>query len=490
MKRSLRIAYITSEVVPYSKTGGLADVSAALPQALAEQGHEVLVFTPRYKSIDVVAQKLRQVEAVRRVAIEIGGKSYKFNLLTNGAKQAPVYFVDCAKLYEREALYVDPDTGLDYPDNDIRFIFFCRAVLRSLELLDFAPDVLHAHDWQAALAPVLLKAEPREFFADTRSMLTIHNLGYHGLFPAEQGAYLDLPESLFQAMGPLEFWGKVNFLKGGLHFADILTTVSETYAKEIQTTDEYGCGLEGVLRDNADKLHGVVNGVDYEIWSPEKDSLIAHNYSLASLAEKSINKRQLLKAAGFAAPDLKRPLIGVISRLADQKGFDLIAEITADLFAEDIYFVLLGTGDQKYHQLFTALGTNYPDKLKAYLTFDNRLAHQIEAGADMFLMPSRYEPCGLNQLYSLRYGTVPIARKTGGLADTIVDYDDDRRKSTGFLFEKYEPKALLGAVQRALKLYRNKRSWSALMKRGMKQDFSWTKSARRYQELYGQMSAD
>ncbi|MFH2055443.1 MAG: glycogen synthase GlgA [bacterium] len=490
MNRPLRIAFVTSEIVPYSKTGGLADVSAALPQALAEQGHEVLIFTPRYKSIDIKREKLKQVAAVTGEAIRIGSHQLKFDLLTNGARQAPVYFVDCPKLYEREALYVDPATGLDYPDNDIRFIFFCRAVLRSLELLEFTPDIIHAHDWQAALIPVFLKAEPCKFFEATRSMLTIHNLGYHGMFPAKNAVHLNLPDALFRAMGPLEFWGKINFLKGGLHFADVLTTVSETYAQEIQTTDEFGCGLEGVLRDNREKLHGVVNGVDYSIWSPEADPLIAHNYSLATLAEKALNKRQLMKLAGLSAADLKRPLIGVISRLADQKGFDLIAEITADLFAEDISFVLLGTGDEKYHQLFTALERNYPDKIKAFLAFDNKLAHQIEAGADMFLMPSHYEPCGLNQLYSLRYGTVPIARKTGGLADTIVDYDADRRKSTGFLFAEYQPEALLQTVRRALAAYRNKRSWTALVKRGMKQNFSWDKSAQRYISLYQQMLAD
>jgi starch synthase len=482
--KKLRIAYVTSEVVPYSKTGGLADVSAALPQALAELGHEVKVFTPLYRGIDSKAHGLAAVSAVRQEQIRIGGQKLTYGLRVAQKDVAPTYFVDCPELYDRQALYVDPETGLDYPDNDVRFIFFCRAVLRSLELLEFQPDIIHAHDWQAALIPVFLKAEPCKFFAGTRSVLTIHNLGYHGQFPMERAAKLNLPEALSAAMGPLEFWGKINFLKGGLQHADLLTTVSETYAKEIQTTDEFGCGLEGVLRDSKDKLFGVVNGVDYDIWSPDQDDLISHNYSVETMAEKQLNKRQLLKLAGFGSEYVERPLIGIISRLADQKGFDLIAEIAADLLAEDITFVLLGTGDERYHLLFAALEKTYPDKVKSFLTFDNKLAHQIEAGADMFLMPSRYEPCGLNQLYSLRYGTVPIARKTGGLADTIVDFDENRRKSTGFLFEEYDPQALLLAVQRALKTYRNKRSWNALVKRGMKQDFSWGKSARKYNDLF------
>jgi starch synthase len=285
-------------------------------------------------------------------------------------------------------------------------------------------------------------------------------------------------------MSPFEYWGKVNLLKAGIVYADIVNTVSKTYAEEIQTTDDYGYGLEGVLRDRRSVLFGVVNGVDYELWSPERDTLIAKKFDADTLDEKEADKQKLLLVSKLGKDRLDKPLIGVISRLAPQKGFDLIEEIAEELFALDFTFVLLGTGDKVYHKLFEDLQTKHPDRTKVNLAFDNTLAHQIEAGADMFLMPSRYEPCGLNQLYSLKYGTVPVARKTGGLADTIIDETTNKGKGTGFLFEEYEGEALLKCVQDALAFYRNKRSWKSLMKRGMKKDFSWKKSAKEYLALY------
>ncbi len=486
--KKLKIAFVTSEATPWSKTGGLADVSGTLPHVIAELGHDVILFTPRYSSIDGKRHKLVRVSKVGIQKIKVGTSTYCFELLTIKKPGGParVYFIDCPRLFDREALYVDPVTGKDYKDNDIRFIFFAGAVLRALETLDFRPDIIHANDWQAALLPVYLKTieKSNSFFADTRTLLTIHNLGYHGMFRMARADNLGLDRSHFYSMAPLEFWGKINFLKGGIHYADIISTVSETYAREIQTTDDYGCGLEGVLRERRDALFGVINGVDYDVWSPEKDKLIEKNYSVATLRDKYANKRKLLSLSGLSPNRLEKPLIGMISRLADQKGFDLIEKIADKLFALNFTFILLGTGDQEYHELCQNLEEKYPDKIKVNLTFSNKLAHLIEAGADMFLMPSRYEPCGLNQLYSLRYGTVPIAHKTGGLADTIIDLDKDRRHSTGFLFKEYKGAALLKAVKRALKLYRNKRSWNALVKRGMKQDFSWSRSAQAYLDLY------
>jgi starch synthase len=482
----LSIVFATSEIVPYSKTGGLADVSGALPHQLVQLGHKVTVFTPLYREVDRQSFQLARVDELASDSVILGGETYDYSVHCGEQReeQATVYLLDCPALFAREGLYIDPQTGKDYPDNDVRFAVFCLSALRTLERLELTPDIIHANDWQTALLPVLLKLGGSDRFSDTRTILTIHNLGYQGLFPLERRRLLGLDESLFAPSAPFEFWGRINYLKAGIHFADLLNTVSKTYAAEIQTTDDFGYGLEGVLRQHSAKLHGVVNGVDYQAWSPESDPHLVKNYSIESLADKKTNKLALLRICGFGPELLTRPLIGMISRLADQKGFDIIESVADQLFAHDFTFVLLGTGDTRYHQLFTALERTYPDKIKAILTFDNKLAHQIEAGSDMFLMPSRYEPCGLNQLYSLRYGTVPIGRKTGGLADTIVDYEEDRRNSTGFLFEDYTGSALVHTVERALKVYRNQNSWQALMKRGMRQDFSWQRAAQKYVRLY------
>jgi starch synthase len=486
--KKLNIAYVASEVTPYSKTGGLADVAGALPQELASLKNRIALFSPRYASVDKKKFDLADVPSLGQLSVAVAGREYKFNLLKRNEKTPllETYFIDSAELFGRNGLYQDPVTVKDYPDNDIRFVAFAKAVLLSLEKLGFKPDIVHANDWQTAMIIAYLKTTQREnpFFASAKSVLTIHNVAYQGIFPAERFDKLGVDRSLLYAMSPFEYWGKVNLLKAGIIYADIVNTVSKTYAKEIQTTDDYGYGLEGVLRDRRNALFGVVNGVDYELWSPECDTLITKKYDADTLDGKETNKQKLLLVSKLSKDRLDKPLIGVISRLAPQKGFDLIEEIAEELFALDFTFVLLGTGDKVYHKLFEALQTKYPDRIKVNLTFDNTLAHQIEAGADMFLMPSRYEPCGLNQLYSLKYGTVPIARKTGGLADTIIDETTNKGKGTGFLFEEYEGEALLKCVQDALAFYRNKRSWKSLMKRGMKKDFSWKKSAKEYLVLY------
>lgn len=486
--KKLNIAFVASEATPYSKTGGLADVAGALPQMLAALQHRVVMFSPKYPSVSADKFNVHPVAKLSGLAVWAGGSEHKFNLLKREDRESKVdtYFIENAELFGRDGLYQDPKTVKDYVDNDVRFAMFARAVLLSLEKLGFCPDIIHANDWQSAMIPAYLKTAERDhpFYARTKTVLTIHNVGYQGLFPAERFDLLGVNKSYYYPTSPFEFWGKVSFLKAGIIYADIVTTVSETYAKEIQTTNEYGYGLEGVLRDRRASLFGVVNGVDYDIWSPENDKLIARKFDVEKLEDKYVNKQKLLSVSGLPKDRIDRPLIGVISRLADQKGFDLIAEVAEELFALDFSFVLLGTGDKKYHDLFTELQKKYPDKIKVNLAFDNTLAHQIEAGSDMFLMPSRYEPCGLNQLYSLKYGTVPVARKTGGLADTIIDESTNKGKGTGFLFEVYSGEALLETIKHALDSYGNKRSWNALIKRGMKKDFSWKKSAKRYTELY------
>jgi len=484
----LKIAYVASEAMPYSKTGGLADVAGALPQQLAALKHEVALITPKYRSVNVDRFDVFRVGRLNDLAVWLGGTQYKFNVLQRDVPKSKLttYFIECDELFDRDGLYVDPKTGKDYPDNHLRFAFFARAALLLLERLEFQPDIINANDWQAAMVPAYLRTAERDhpFFNATRTVLTIHNVAYQGMFPAANFDDLGINKAFFYPTSPFEFWGRVNFLKAGIVYADAVNTVSETYAEEIQSSNEFGYGLEGVLHDRRSALFGVVNGVDYGIWSPEKDEYIKARYSHEKLELKAVNKAELLKISGLSVARSEKPLIGVISRLADQKGFDLIEAAAEELFELDFSFVLLGTGQEKYHKLFQQLEKRHPERMKINLTFDEALAHQIEAGADMFLMPSHFEPCGLNQLYSLRYGTIPIARKTGGLADTIIDFDAARSKATGFLFEEYTGAALLDAVKRALAAYEKKRTWQALMKRAMKQDFSWKKSAKQYLALY------
>ncbi len=485
----LNIVYVASEAMPYSKTGGLADVAGALPQELAALKHRVALFTPLHRSINVERYDIFRIGRLADLSVWVGGREWKFSILqreTPKKSQLETFFIECNELFDREALYVDQKTGKDYADNHIRFAFFARAVLLALERLEFKPDIINVNDWQTALIPAYLKTAERDhpFFNDTKTVLTIHNVAYQGLFEPETFRDLGFNKSYFYPTSPFEFWGKVNFLKAGIVFADAVTTVSETYAREIQSTNEFGYGLEGVLHDRRNALYGVINGVDYKVWSPEHDKLISKNFDADNLDNKRWNKSELLAAAGLDRDRIEKPLIGVISRLADQKGFDLIAEISEELFELDFSFVLLGTGQEKYHKLFQALAKKHPDRVSINLRFDEHLAHLIEAGSDMFLMPSRFEPCGLNQMYSLRYGTVPIARKTGGLADTIIDHGESKGKATGFLFEDYTGDALLDSIRRALQLFEKKKSWQALMKRGMKKDFSWRKSAKRYAEIY------
>ncbi len=487
MASKMNILFVSSEVFPFAKTGGLADVSGALPIALKELGHDVRIFMPRYRQISDRKFVLRDVIRLQNLSIEMGGKTYVFDIksafLPNTKVQ--VYFLDYKPFFDRDGLYVDPETGKDYPDNAERFALFSKAAIEILNILHWHADVIHCNDWQSALAPTFLKTIYADdpFYQSVHSLLTIHNIGYQGNFPDDVLPKIDLPADLFYPTGPLEFFGKVSFLKAGLSFADKINAVSPTYAREIQESPEYGMGMEGVLKSRSKDLVGILNGVDYSVWDPSVDELIPVKYSIKNLDAKNENKKALLTELGLPV-DEAIPVIGSISRLADQKGFDLVVEAFDKLMATGVVYVLLGTGDLKYHEVFEKLQKKYPEKFSANLRFDNRLAHMIEAGADMFLMPSRYEPCGLNQMYSLRYGTIPIVRKTGGLADTVVDFRPDSQEGTGFLFEEYSAEALLGAVQRALEVFPDKKTWRHLQKLAMKQDFSWKASAREYLKLY------
>jgi starch synthase len=425
---------------------------------------------------------------VKSPSIPLGDKSVNVGLkrYKPDSTEAEYFFVVNDKYYDREELYKDRSTGLDYEDNNKRFILFARGTLEILKAMGWQPDIIHANDWQSALLCAYLKTLYAEdpFFQQTKTVFSIHNLAYQGSFPRKTFEKIGVSEDLFYPLSPFEFWGKVNFMKAGISYADVINTVSETYAVEIQTGSEFGHGLEGVLRSRNEDLYGIINGIDYEVWSPEKDKLISYNYSQDDLSGKRKNKELLRKVCNLSKFKKRVPLIGIISRLADQKGFDLLAQISDKLLSLDLQMVILGTGDEKYHRLFNQMMAKYPDKISVNLRFDNPMAHLIEAGSDMFLMPSRYEPCGLNQLYSLKYGTVPIVRKTGGLADTIENYNLETREGTGFVFERYDAAELLDTIKLALKTYEDKTAWTNLMKNGMRKDFSWEAAAKKYVELY------
>jgi starch synthase len=486
MRNSYNILYVSPEVAPFAKTGGLADVAGALPKALKDLGHDIRIMMPKYGCISERKYVLREVIRLREIPVRLGQREYvvsaKSAFLPDSKVQ--VYFIDYPPYFDRDSLYVNPSTAKDWSDNPERFALFCRAVLEVLKVLHWQPDVIHCNDWQTALIPAYLKTRLREdaFFSRVSTLLTIHNLAYQGVFEPSVLEVIDLPQELFLPGGPVEFFGKVNFLKAGIVYADAISTVSEKYAEEIQT-EEFGAGLDGVLRRRASDIHGILNGVDYNVWNPETDEFIPHKYSALDLSGKQRNKEALLTQVGLPYnPEV--PVIGMISRLAEQKGFDILAEAMERIMAMNVQMVLLGTGDPKYHKMFEKFAKKYPSKLSVNLRFDEPLAHLIEAGSDMFLMPSRYEPCGLNQIYSLRYGTIPIVRFTGGLADTIQDYDPETGRGNGFVFRDYNAEALVEAIQRALNVYQDRTTWTKLVRNAMRQDFSWSVSAKKYIALY------
>jgi starch synthase len=472
----MRILFVASEGLPFSKTGGLADVIQALPKTLAAMGHEVAVLLPRYRKTPATGMVLARLtlpagESPRNPAILDG-------TVVNGVQY---FFVDDPEYFDRDQLY---GTALgDYPDNAERYAEFSRAAIEVAAHL-WKPDVLHCHDWQAGLVPVFLRTQ-HEDDPELRKIavvLTIHNVGYQGVFPREVIERAGLPESLFGLDG-LEFYEQVSYLKGGLLFADTLTTVSRKYAEEIQTP-EYGHGLEGVVRSRAGILTGILNGADYSVWDPQNDPLIAARYSAKDLSGKRKCKKDLLDIFGLPPGNLGRPIAGMVSRFVDQKGFDLLEEIADELLEEEMVIMALGTGEPKYERRLRDLARRYPARMTVKIAYDNTLAHKIEAGADLFLMPSRYEPCGLNQIYSLRYGTVPVVRATGGLDDSIEPYDARSGQGTGFKFQEYSGPAFLQAVREALAVYRDKTAWRRLQTSGMAKDFSWNASAAAYARLY------
>jgi starch synthase len=487
----LRIAIAAAEAAPFARVGGLSDVVGALSKEVSALGHDVFLFLPNYATIDRSAHPVGPLPGVGPLAVPMGEgtqQAHLFRAALPGAGKVSVVLVGHEGYFGRPGIYVDPQTGEGYADEVERYAFFGRAVLEASRAMDLRLDVLHLNDHHTALAAVYL----RERYAGDPALggpgvvFSIHNLGYMGLFGPELLPRIGFSRDLSKYGSPFEYRGRVSTLKLGIEYADYVNTVSQEYAREIASSPEYGLGLEGVLAQKRDagRLVGILNGVDYDVWDPSVDRLIPARYSARNLKGKTKCKKALLKRSGLAG-DLTTPLIGMVSRLADQKGFDLLREAGDRIVGLGASLVVLGTGQPEYHEFLKDLAARNPGRVAAHLAFDNELAHWIEAGSDMFLMPSRYEPCGLNQMYSLRYGTVPIVRATGGLVDTVVDYDPTGGTGTGFAFVEYDPGAMLAAIERAVAAYRSGDAWEALVKRGMEQDFGWQASAAKYVELYG-----
>ncbi|MDQ3488198.1 MAG: glycogen synthase GlgA [Acidobacteriota bacterium] len=476
-EKPLRILMVTAEAHPFAKTGGLAEVAAALPAALGRLGHNVTLVLPRYRGAAPDAHPTRSTE------IEIGRHTFEVGFVEQQVdERVTVVLVDVPSLFDRAGLYAQD--GIDYPDNALRFAVLSRAALEYARQDGQRYDVIHAHDWQAGLVPVYQKLllSNDSVVGGIPSVFTIHNLAFQGVFERDTVSQVGLGWEVFNPEG-LEYWGNISFLKGGVNFSERITTVSPTYAKEI-LTPEFGFGFEGVMQRRAADLIGILNGIDTVRWNPAADGFVPSAYTANDLAGKNEAKCALLQEVGLTADEaaMSRPLVGLISRLTDQKGFDLIGISAGELMELDASWVMLGSGQRHYEDLWRTMASRHPDRVSATIGFDERLAHLIEAGADMFLMPSRFEPCGLNQLYSLRYGTVPIVRATGGLEDTVVDAE--LPGGNGIKFAEYSRGAMVGAVRRALELYADRPRWRALQRSGMATDPSWDASAREYVKVY------
>ena len=479
----MRIAYLTSELAPWAKTGGLGDVSAALPPELQKLGHEVRVFLPLYARVRVAAAP---GPALERAVLRLGALRIEYGVAIARlpGTDLDVWLIDCPPLYERPGIYTQDD------DEHLRFLTLTCAALDSCRRSEWTPDIVHAHDWQTALAPLYLKSVYRgaTAFARTRTVLTIHNLGYQGVFGAEVKEDLGLGEAEGLLHQDDLRAGRLGFLKSGLAYADALSTVSPTYAREIQT-ERYGMGLDGVLRQRARDLVGILNGIDVAEWNPRTDKHLTSHYSEKSLGRKETNKEKLLASLGLEYAK-RVPVVGIVSRLTAQKGIELLESVIPEVMGEtDLRFVALGSGEPRLEHMLQTIQQRFPGRACFFRGFNEALAHQIEAGADLFLMPSLYEPCGLNQMYSMRYGTAPVVRATGGLADTVHPFDPATGEGTGFVFEHYTQDGLRWALRRGLQVYGDARAWRKLQTNGMAVDFSWTTSARRYQELYERVAA-
>jgi starch synthase len=482
----MRICFAAAEVAPFAKTGGLADVAGALPVQLAKDGHDVRLFMPLHAKIDQSKYPLHPVQFLQHIPLQLGSHGFHFSVYTTRMPGADldVYFISCPQLFHREGIY----TG--EWDEHLRFALFARAILESCQRMGFAPEIVHCNDWHTALLPLYLRTlySWDRLFHGTKTVLTIHNIAYQGVFPAEVIANLGLWDVRFLLYQEDLERGFINFMKTGLLYADAITAVSKTYAQEIQG-DTFGAGLQTVLRSRSNSVQGIVNGVDYDVWNPATDALIDQTYDVDTVAEgKAANRRALLKEIGLR-DDPRAPVLAVVSRLTAQKGFDLIFEPMAEALRYlNVRFLALGSGEPELEARFHQLHRAFPQRMWFYRGYNEKLAHRLEAAADIFVMPSRFEPCGLNQMYSLKYGAVPIVRKTGGLADTVKLYDPDTGQGTGIVFDSYDVPGFTWALRTALTLFKDRPTWERIRRNGMLEDYSWKKQSAEYEKLYRRLA--
>lgn len=486
--KKLKILFLSSEVAPFAKHGGLADVSIALSQALKELGHEIRIIMPKYKVINDRRYVLREVIRLKEIPIKIGDSEKKFNVksaFTPDPIKIQTYFIDYKPYFGREGLYADAKTNKDYPDNDERFTLFAKGVIETLRHLFWQPDIIHCNDWQTGLVPLLLKSiyKDDEFFKKTATIFTVHTIDKKGNFPASTLQKTNVDGISMDAGSPVENEGKFSFLQSGVYFSDCVTTVSEHYSQAIQSSGEYGLGFEKAFRSRRKVLSGIPYGIDYAVWNPETDEMLPAQFTSTNLAGKTANKEALAKKFKLSYGE-GNPVIGILSSVTAEKGFDILEEAFSRLLKLNVQFVVMGTGEKKYQTFLRKRAKDHPGKIGVNFSEDEELSHLVIAGSDMLLQPSRIDPRATNQLCGLKYGTVPIVRNTGGLADTIDDFDEDSGTGNGFVFEDYNAKSLLAAVNRAVTLFQNRKLWKKIMKTGMRQDFSWKNTAKKYSKSY------
>ena len=482
-----KIWYVASEVSPFAKTGGLGDVTGAFPKELKNKNHEVRVIMPKYKTINERKYILREVIRLKDIPVTINGVTKTINVKSAFLPDSKVqiYFIEIPEFFGRNGIYTDQATGKDFEDNAQRYAYFCKGALETLKILSWRPDIIHCNDWQSALVPIYLKSlyQEDEFLGGIKSVYTIHNLAYQGSFDKSLAPALDLDESLVSDDGTVGHNGQINLMKGAIKNADWVTTVSKSYAAEISSDEKYGYGLQHLLKAKKNKFSGIINGVDYNVWSPENDKFIPFKFSAEKMEGKEQNKQAVLTRVNIPY-DQKIPVLGMISRVVEQKGYKILLETMDELMGLDVQVIILGTGDKELEKELKKYQAKYPGKISINAAFDETLAHMVEAGSDMFLMPSAFEPCGMNQMYSLKYGTLPIVYKTGGLADTISELNIEEKTGNGIMFDKFTGKELLRAIKRALKYYKKTDVWEELRLRLMEQDYSWEKPAEEFIEIY------
>lgn len=482
-----KILYLASEITPFAKTGGLADVTGALPKALKGFSQEIRLMIPKYKFINERKYILREVIRLREIPVTINGKTHIANVKSAFLPESKVqiYFIDIGDFFNRMGIYLDPKTNEPYPDNPERFAYFSKAALETLKILSWQPNVIHCNDWQTSFVPVYLKTiyQNDPFFKGVKTVYTFHNLTSQGEFDIDHASKIDFDVSQTREGGMFNLDNKLNLTKGAIYFSDFITTVSENYANEITSNDKMGYGFGKLLDEKGEKFEGILNGVDYSVWSPNNDKLIPHRYSAEDLNGKEENKKALLARVNLKY-DPNVPLIGMVTRITEPKGLNVVFEAIEDLLKLNIQIIIHGDGDKELVDKFISISKKNSDKMSMNITYDDKMAHLIEAGADMFLMPSKYEPCGLHQIYSLKYGTVPIVSAIGGLFDTVDDLDEETGEGTGFIIHELTAKELVKTVKRAISYFNKSEEWLKLQKRIMQEDYSWELSAQRYIDIY------